>query len=153
MASRAPHTPFFPLNVVVGKSPMGVVFGTFWNGWIVRVNVPTLNHAALDFTGGSADLTLRSTTDSGHPTTKNVRTTVATIKRPSRSPNWEPKRISVALRLTGRPEYEKRILGEGVYVGHHEGSGAAIFLTPDGVKRGTIIAIILEHERWVACSV
>ena len=36
----------------------------------------------------------------------------------------------------------------GVYVGHHERSGAAIFLTPDGVKRRTKIARMLEHERW-----
>ena len=36
----------------------------------------------------------------------------------------------------------------GVYVGHHERSGAATFLTPDGVKRRTRIAIMLEHERW-----
>ena len=36
----------------------------------------------------------------------------------------------------------------GVYVGHHERSGAAIFLTPDGVKRGKRIARVLEHERW-----
>ena len=36
----------------------------------------------------------------------------------------------------------------GVYVGHHERSDAAIFLTPDGVKRGTIIERMLEHERW-----
>ena len=36
----------------------------------------------------------------------------------------------------------------GIYVGHHERSGAAIFLTPDGVKRGTRIAIMSEHERW-----
>ena len=36
----------------------------------------------------------------------------------------------------------------GVYVRHHERSGAAIFLTPDGVKRGTRIARMLEHERW-----
>ena len=35
----------------------------------------------------------------------------------------------------------------GVYVGHHERSGAAILLTPDGVKRGTI-ARMMEHERW-----
>ena len=35
-----------------------------------------------------------------------------------------------------------------VYVGHHERSGAAIFLTPDGVKRGTRIARMMEHERW-----
>ena len=36
----------------------------------------------------------------------------------------------------------------GVYVGHHERSGAAIFLTPDGVKRRTRIARMLELERW-----
>ena len=36
----------------------------------------------------------------------------------------------------------------GVHVGHHERSGAAIFLTPDGVKKGTRIARMLEHERW-----
>ena len=36
----------------------------------------------------------------------------------------------------------------GVYVGHHERSGAEIFLTPDGVKRGTRIARMLKHERW-----
>ena len=36
----------------------------------------------------------------------------------------------------------------GVYVGHHERSGAAIFRTPDGVKRGTRIARMMEHERW-----
>ena len=42
---------------------------------------------------------------------------------------------------------DQRLL-RGVYVGHHERSGAAIFLTPDGVKRGTRIARMLEHERW-----
>ena len=36
----------------------------------------------------------------------------------------------------------------GVHVGHHERSDAAIFLTPDGVKKGTRIARMLEHERW-----
>ena len=36
----------------------------------------------------------------------------------------------------------------GVHVSHHERSGAAIFITPDGVKRGTRIARVLEHERW-----
>ena len=35
----------------------------------------------------------------------------------------------------------------GVYEGHHERSGAAIFLTPDGVKRGTRIARMMKHER------
>ena len=35
----------------------------------------------------------------------------------------------------------------GVYVGHHERFGAAFFLTPDAVKRGTRIARMLEHER------
>ena len=43
---------------------------------------------------------------------------------------------------------DQRLL-RGVYVGHHERSGAAIFLTPDGVKRGTRIARMTEHERWV----
>ena len=42
---------------------------------------------------------------------------------------------------------DQRVL-RGVYVGHHERSGAAIFLTPDGVKRRTRTAIMLEHERW-----
>ena len=42
---------------------------------------------------------------------------------------------------------DQRLL-RGVYVGHHERPGAAIFLTPDGVKRGTRIARVLEHERW-----
>ena len=39
---------------------------------------------------------------------------------------------------------DQRLL-RGVYVGHHERSGAAIFLTSDGVKR---IAKMMEHERW-----
>ena len=42
---------------------------------------------------------------------------------------------------------DQRML-RGVYMGHHERSGAAIFLTPDGVKRRTRIARMLEHERW-----
>ena len=42
---------------------------------------------------------------------------------------------------------DQRML-RGVHVGHHERSGAAIFLTPDGVKRRTRIARMLEHERW-----
>ena len=42
---------------------------------------------------------------------------------------------------------DQRLL-RGFYVGHHERSGVAIFLTPDGVKRGTRIARMLEHERW-----
>ena len=33
-------------------------------------------------------------------------------------------------------------------MGHHERSGAANFFTPDGVKRGTRIARMMEHERW-----
>ena len=33
-------------------------------------------------------------------------------------------------------------------MGHHERSGAAIFLTQDGVKRGKRIARTLEHEKW-----
>ena len=42
---------------------------------------------------------------------------------------------------------DQRML-RGVHVGDHERSGDAIFLTPDGVKRGTRIARILEHQRW-----
>ena len=45
------------------------------------------------------------------------------------------------------PGGDQRML-RGVNVGHHERSGAAIFLTPDGVKRGRRIARMLEHERW-----
>ena len=41
---------------------------------------------------------------------------------------------------------DERML-RGVYVGHHERSGAAIFLTPDGVKRGTRTARMLEPEK------
>ena len=36
----------------------------------------------------------------------------------------------------------------GVYAGHHGRSGAAIFLTPECVDRGTRIAIMLEQDRW-----
>ena len=42
---------------------------------------------------------------------------------------------------------DQRLL-RGVCVGHHERSGVAIFFTPDGVKRGTRIAGLMEHERW-----
>ena len=42
---------------------------------------------------------------------------------------------------------DKGILRD-VYAGEQERSGAAIFFTPDGVKRGTRIARMLEHERW-----
>ena len=42
---------------------------------------------------------------------------------------------------------DQRLL-RGVYVGHHERSGAAIFLTPDGAKRETRSARMMEHERW-----
>ena len=42
---------------------------------------------------------------------------------------------------------DQRLL-RGVFVGHHERPGVAIFLTPDGVKRGMRIASMLEHERW-----
>ena len=45
------------------------------------------------------------------------------------------------------PDGDQRFL-RGVYVGHHERSGAAIFLTPDRAKRETNIARLLEHERW-----
>ena len=42
---------------------------------------------------------------------------------------------------------DQRLL-RGIYVGHHERSGASIFLTLDGVKRGTRIARMMECERW-----
>ena len=42
----------------------------------------------------------------------------------------------------------KECCAVSIYVGRHERSGAAIFLTPDGVKRGTRIARMMEHERW-----
>ena len=42
---------------------------------------------------------------------------------------------------------DQRML-RGVFVGHQERAGPAIFLTPDGVKRGTRIARLLDHERW-----
>ena len=41
---------------------------------------------------------------------------------------------------------DQRML-RGVCVGHYERSGAAIFLTLDGVKSGTRIARMMEHER------
>ena len=44
-------------------------------------------------------------------------------------------------------QHEAKML-RGVCVGHHERSIAAIFLTPDSVKRGTKIARMLEHEGW-----
>ena len=36
----------------------------------------------------------------------------------------------------------------GAYVGHHERSGAALFLTPSGMKRGTRISRMTEADRW-----
>ena len=48
---------------------------------------------------------------------------------------------------------DQRLLG-GVYVGHHERSGAAIFLTSDCVKRGTRIARMTWNTKdGIACSV
>ena len=44
-----------------------------------------------------------------------------------------------------------QILLRGVYVGHHERSGAAIFLTPDGVKRGTRIARMMDKMKGEEC--
>ena len=55
--------------------------------------------------------------------------------------HFRPVGVSGALRGG-----DQRML-RGVYVGHHERSGAAICLTPDGVKRETRIARMLEHER------
>ena len=45
------------------------------------------------------------------------------------------------------PGGDQRLL-RGVNVRHYERSCAAIFLTPNGVKRGTRIARMMEHERW-----
>ena len=45
---------------------------------------------------------------------------------------------------------DQRLL-RGVDVGHHERSGAAIFLTPDGVKRRTRNARMMEHEFSATC--
>ena len=36
----------------------------------------------------------------------------------------------------------------GVYVGHHERTGAALFLTPEGVMRGTRIVRMTDEHRW-----
>ena len=36
----------------------------------------------------------------------------------------------------------------GVYVGHHERSGAAIFLTPGCCEARSENCGMLEHERW-----
>ena len=36
----------------------------------------------------------------------------------------------------------------GVYVGHHERTGASLFLTPEGMIRGTGVHKILEVDRW-----
>ena len=58
---------------------------------------------------------------------------------------------SVHFRLVGENNAMRRgdqKMLRGVYVAHQERSGAVIFLTPDGVKRGTRIARMLEHERW-----
>ena len=56
--------------------------------------------------------------------------------------------ISDQLVRTVQCESETRGCCAVSYVGHHERSGAAIFLAADGVKRGTRIARVLEHERW-----
>ena len=42
---------------------------------------------------------------------------------------------------------DQRLL-RGVYEGHHVRFGAAIFVTPDGVKKGSSIARMIEHRRW-----
>ena len=47
---------------------------------------------------------------------------------------------------------DQRLL-RGVCVGRHERSGAAIFLTPDSVKRGTRIAKMMDTRDGIACSV
>ena len=68
---------------------------------------------------------------------------------------WKRPVVEFGESVTFRPVGENNALrggdqrpSRGVYVGHHERSGAAIFFTPDGVKRGTRIARMMEHERW-----
>ena len=39
-------------------------------------------------------------------------------------------------------------MDRGVYVGHHERSGAGVFLTPEGVERGARISRMTEADRW-----
>ena len=58
------RTLFFRTSVLVGKSPIVVAFGIFWNGSVVGVNVATLKGGAfgisrtitkrLDLTSGSS---------------------------------------------------------------------------------------------------
>ena len=52
--------------------------------------------------------------------------------------------VSVNNALRGE---DQRLL-RGVYVGHHERFGVGIFFKTDGVKRGTKIERMMEHERW-----
>ena len=47
---------------------------------------------------------------------------------------------------------DQRML-RGVYVGHHERSGAAILLTPDGVKRERKLRECWSTRDGIACSV
>ena len=74
---------------------------------------------------------------------------------------WKRSVVEFGESVHFRPVGENNALRGGdqrmlrsVRVGHHERSGAAIFLTPDGVKRRTRIARVLENTRGgIACSV
>ena len=70
----AKGTPFFPLIVVVGKSPIGVVFGILWNGGVRDPKPPSLRRGwlKLGFSSSSAEPSRPET--------------------PSRTPTWEPKK-------------------------------------------------------------
>ena len=56
-------------------------------------------------------------------------------------------------RPAAKPGPHKNAMGEermkeGTYVGHHERSGAALFLTPSGLQRGVGIHRLPESTRW-----
>jgi len=53
-----------------------------------------------------------------------------------------------AVRVGGRKEDAEPRMVRGVYVGHHERTGASLFISPEGLKRGTGIHRMLEDERW-----
>ena len=81
-------TPFFRLIVVVGKkSDRRRVWHFMEREDCPRKRRDPKPRRGLDFTGGPvADMTLRSTTDNGHPTTKNVRTIVVSVRLSAISP-------------------------------------------------------------------
>ena len=46
-----------------------------------------------------------------------------------------------------QPSSEDRMI-QGVYVGHHERTGATLLLTPEGVRRGIRVQRLPETDRW-----